>query len=410
MSSSPHNNNSNKRLKTVATIVVEEEEEISSDVDGDVVLTGTTTTSAITQQTNNNKTTITKTTTQQTVTGTMIPRTSIQRPLPYPDSTRRFRIVSWNLNSLNATLNKSSQDFFTRMKQLNENSTHLATGPSVIFLSETKLQAQNEKKYTKLFGDGYKSYFSSSLTKKGYSGTAAFVRADIAHTVSYGIDDPREPDEGRVITLFFPHFIFVGAYVPNSGQDLKRLDYRVMEWDPALGNYLLKLTNQHKPKPVILGGDLNICPQADDVWNNSAPHIKKQAGCTERERKSFAEFLSSQNRVDAFRFKYPEATGWFSYFSQRTQGKVLNRGMRLDEFIVPREVCELTTSTTTTTTSGIIVHDCWIDVDTSSSEFISDHMPIVLDLVLPASATATATATTTTATTSSSNNSSNNGN
>lgn len=38
-------------------------------------------------------------------------------------------------------------------------------------------------------------------------------------------------DEGRVVTAEFSDFFVVNAYVPNSGDGLKRLDYRINKWD-----------------------------------------------------------------------------------------------------------------------------------------------------------------------------------
>jgi len=60
---------------------------------------------------------------------------------------------------------------------------------------------------------GYVSYFSCSTAKKGYSGTAVFVKKDIrpsndSTTVSidYGIGKPEHEDEGRSIVVHFPKF------------------------------------------------------------------------------------------------------------------------------------------------------------------------------------------------------------
>ena len=50
--------------------------------------------------------------------------------------------------------------------------------------------------------------------------------------VTYDFDISKHAQEGRVVTAEFEHFIVVGVYVPNAGVDgLKRLDYRVKEWD-----------------------------------------------------------------------------------------------------------------------------------------------------------------------------------
>ncbi len=38
------------------------------------------------------------------------------------------------------------------------------------------------------------------------------------------------PREGRVITLEFDDFYLINSYIPNSGDGLVRLDFRVKEW------------------------------------------------------------------------------------------------------------------------------------------------------------------------------------
>lgn len=47
------------------------------------------------------------------------------------------------------------------------------------------------------------------------------------------INIPDHDMEGRVIAAEFDDFILVNVYVPNSGEGLKRLEYRA-EWDTAL--------------------------------------------------------------------------------------------------------------------------------------------------------------------------------
>jgi exonuclease III len=62
-------------------------------------------------------------------------------------------------------------------------------------------------------------------------------------------------DEGRVLTLEFDAFNLVLTYVPNSGQKLERLDYRLHDWDVDFRAYLAHL-GKRTGKPVIVGGDL----------------------------------------------------------------------------------------------------------------------------------------------------------
>lgn len=153
------------------------------------------------------------------------------------------------------------------------------------------------------------------------------------------------PGEGRTITVEFPGFYLINCYVPNSGQDLVRLDYRTKTWDTGLQRYLDTLQQQ---KPVIFTGDLN-CGHLDlDIHNCHAKHIVKQSGLTPEERTGFSTMLTggtqpsppaasvpgaSTGFIDALRFCYPYARGQFSYWSQRSFARPVNKGIRLDYFI-----------------------------------------------------------------------------
>ena len=52
----------------------------------------------------------------------------------------------------------------------------------------------------------------------------------IVENVTFLLPDKRFNGEGRWIQLETPDFYFINTYVPNSGQNLERLDYRVDEW------------------------------------------------------------------------------------------------------------------------------------------------------------------------------------
>jgi exonuclease III len=66
--------------------------------------------------------------------------------------------------------------------------------------------------------------------KKGYSGTALFSRIE-PKSVKYDMGIAKHDGEGRMITAEFDSFVLVGVYVPNAGENLKRVDYRTKEWD-----------------------------------------------------------------------------------------------------------------------------------------------------------------------------------
>jgi exonuclease III len=79
--------------------------------------------------------------------------------------------------------------------------------------------------------------------KKGYSGTAILSKVKpLRVDDDLGID--KHDGEGRTITAEFDHFVIVAVYVPNSGDGLRRLDYRIKEWDVDFLNHLLRLRKE----------------------------------------------------------------------------------------------------------------------------------------------------------------------
>lgn len=102
----------------------------------------------------------------------------------------------------------------------------------------------------------------------------------------YGLDEDIHNHEGRAITLEYPGFYLVNLYVPNSQNELARIDYR-MQWEDDLRRYLQKLDAE---KPVILCGDLNVAHEDIDL-KNPGPN-RGAAGFSDQERGKLGELLA----------------------------------------------------------------------------------------------------------------------
>lgn len=220
-----------------------------------------------------------------------------------------MKFISWNVNGLRACLNKGFDDFLQ------------AETPDIIALQETKLQP-DQISYSP---EGYHTYYFSAQ-KKGYSGTAVFTKCE-PNAYRYGIGDERFDAEGRTITLFFPGFTFVTAYVPNAQEELKRLDFRA-EFENAVRDYLSDLA---KNGPVIYCGDLNVAHNDIDL-KNPGPN-RGNAGFSDQERAMFGELLNA-GFIDTFRTLYPDRTGAYSWWSYRFHAREHNAGWRIDYFLV----------------------------------------------------------------------------
>ena len=164
--------------------------------------------------------------------------------------------------------------------------------------------------------------------------------------------------EGRLITLDMGDFFFVCVYVPNSQNELKRLDYR-MKWEDDFREYLLGLKAK---KSVIVCGDMNVAHKEIDLKNPASNH--KNPGFTDEEREKMTELLGS-GFVDSFRALYPDKTDAYSWWSYRFNSRARNAGWRIDYFLVSEDL-------------GDKINDATIHSDI----YGSDHCPVGLSIDL----------------------------
>ncbi|MBQ1287684.1 MAG: exodeoxyribonuclease III [Erysipelotrichaceae bacterium] len=222
-----------------------------------------------------------------------------------------MKLISWNVNGLRALMSKGNLIPFIESEK-----------PDIMAFQETKMQ---EEQLNFNF-DGYFRYMHSA-ERKGYSGTMVITKIKPLKVI-YGIKEKDDPKEGRVITLEYPDFYFVTAYVPNAKDGLKRIDYR-MQFEDDLRKHLLRLD---KKKPVIYTGDLNVAHNEIDLKNPDENHFSP--GFSDEERGKFSELLES-GFADSFRELYPEEVK-YSWWSYRTRARERNVGWRIDYFVVSK--------------------------------------------------------------------------
>jgi len=221
-----------------------------------------------------------------------------------------MKIISWNVNGIRAAMKKGFVDFVKKEK------------PDILCVQETKAHPDQVDSLL----EDYEYHYWNSAEKKGYSGTAIFSKIKPL-TVHYGKDKESHKGEGRIITLEFKKFFLVTVYTPNSGSELKRLDYRA-EWDKKFLKYLQKL---EKDKPVILCGDLNVAHTEIDL-SNPKPNYNKTAGYTQTEIDGLQKYIGG-GFVDSFR-EFNKEPGHYSYWSYRFNCRKKDIGWRIDYFLV----------------------------------------------------------------------------
>ena len=135
-----------------------------------------------------------------------------------------MKITTWNVNGIRAIMNKDFKDSVLKLDS------------DIICLQETKAQEDQTKAVLETINGYY--VFANSAVRKGYSSTAIMSKTEPIRVFNdIGIEE--HDQEGRIITAEYEKFFLVTAYVPNSGSELVRLDYRE-KWDQDLLSFLKK--------------------------------------------------------------------------------------------------------------------------------------------------------------------------
>lgn len=247
-----------------------------------------------------------------------------------------MKLISWNVNGIRACMTKGFMDFFNKIDA------------DVFCLQETKISEGQ----IALDLPEYHQYFNYA-EKKGYSGTALFSKTEPI-SVTYGIGIEEHDHEGRVITAEYEDMYIVTVYVPNSKQELERLEYRQV-WEADFLKYIQKLEEK---KPVIYCGDLNVAHKEIDLKNPATNH--HNAGFTDEERACFDNVINS-GHIDTFRYFYPDKTDIYSWWSYRFHAREKNTGWRIDYFVASESL-----------------KDRLVSADIHCDVMGSDHCPIEL--------------------------------
>jgi exodeoxyribonuclease III len=235
---------------------------------------------------------------------------------PYP-----VKLYSWNVNGIRAVHNKNI--FIPWLTQ---------TQPDILGLQETKA-SPDQLESVLLAPDGYKTYWASSITRKGYSGVALYTKVE-PKNVQIGLGISAYDDEGRTIIAEYDDFVFVTAYFPNGGRDHERVPFKM-----AYKADFLAMTNawRQRGKAVIFCGDVNTSHNPIDLARPKAN--EKTTGFMPHERAWLDQVLGQEGYIDTFRYLYPEKIA-YSWWSAIGAARAKNIGWRLDYFMVSPDLRE----------------------------------------------------------------------
>ena len=225
-----------------------------------------------------------------------------------------MKIVTWNVGGLRACIRKGFLDYVENAKA------------DIILVQETHINEPLDE-INALTKMGYYSTYSFA-DRKGYSGTLILHRKK-PKKIALGLDNKALDNEGRIITLSFEDFHVINVYVPNSTANLKRKYFR-HDFDIAFREHITSLTDT---LPVIIGGDFNVARSFIDVFPENTRNEENPSGFDSEERDNLEQLLNI-GLIDVHRHMYPDAQGIYTWWSNRLNKRLQNRGWRIDYFLV----------------------------------------------------------------------------
>ena len=228
-----------------------------------------------------------------------------------------MKIVSWNVNGLRSLGKNGYWEAFLR-----------GTKPDIFCLQETKASPEQVPDELREVA-GFSSFFSSSQTKKGYSGVALYSKIEPL-SVIYGMGIKEFDQEGRIIGAEYEDFWLINTYFPNGGMGPHRLDYKMRFYDAFLA-FVEKL---RKEKSVIFCGDINTAHEEIDLARPK--ENEENTGFLPQERAWIDEVVNA-GYVDSFRHFYPHTKEAYTYWDMQFHARDRNVGWRLDYFFVTQE-------------------------------------------------------------------------
>ncbi len=280
-----------------------------------------------------------------------------------------MRIATWNVNSLKAR-QEAVEGWLGR------------AAPDILLLQETKLTDADAP----VMAFAMAGYQLLHHGEGRWNGVAIAVRnglscSDIvtnfgdgpvrdsgpggAGAEATGEDDFNPFDEARMLAATVDGLRIVSLYAPNGRVVGSPFFTGKLAWFERLARWIGEI--DAVGGDLVIGGDFNIAPTADDVWDAAAVHGGTHV--SEPERAAFRALLDL-GLTDGYRARHAE-TGRFTWWDYRAGMFHKNLGMRIDHLLLAAPVAAR-------------LVDAEIDRQARKGPPIpSDHAPLLVDLDAP---------------------------
>ena len=248
-------------------------------------------------------------------------------------------IATWNVNSVRRRLPNL-------LDWLNE------SGPDIVLLQETKV-TDDQFPRAEIADVGYNLAVAG---QKAYNGVALLSKSSIEVTQRVLPGDSSDT-HARYIEALIGTVRVASLYLPNGNPiGTEKFNYK-LSWMERLSSHAKHLLESEEA--IIFGGDFNICPTDDDVYDPQG--FADDALCHHASRSQY-RILCHLGLTDAFWTLHPKP-GSYSYWDYQAGSWNKDNGLRIDHLLLSPEAADRLQA------SGI-------DKTPRGKENPSDHTPV----------------------------------
>ena len=260
-----------------------------------------------------------------------------------------MRIVTWNVNSVNARI-----EHLTKFIKKDNSDIYL--------LQELKCTNDNFP-YDQLEKIGY---ISNVNGQKAWNGVAILSKKPLK-IINKKIPNYLDDENARFIETEIEvkeikkKIKLFNIYLPNGNPiETEKFDYK-LRWMEKFNAHIFNLLKENTP--IIIGGDFNVIPSDEDVYS---PENFKNDACTHPKTRELYRKLINRGLTDTVKSFIKGKTNW-TFWGYRGGGWQKGNGLRIDHFLTSPEITDL-------------VKNVNINREPRSWEKASDHTPVVLEI------------------------------
>ena len=255
-----------------------------------------------------------------------------------------LRIAAWNVNSVRARLGNVLDwlDSFA---------------PDVALLQETKCQDRDFPR-PELEATGRQVAVHG---QKAYNGVAILSRHPLTD-IRCRLPGDETDEQARWIEAEVKGVRVISLYLPNGNPAPgDKYDYK-LAWMARMHERVKTLLAEGRP--FVLGGDFNVCPTDDDVYDPAG--WRDDALCRPATRAAFRS-LVNLGLTEAFRALHPDEKGRYSFWDYQAGAWQRDEGLRIDHFLLSPQAADRLVA-------------CDIDKGPRGREKASDHTPVWVEM------------------------------